>query len=135
METIWELVGDVNRHPEWWPNVIEVHCDGLEEACNYKMITKSPIGIVENDIFVERLDGCRELLIRCINTGVFCKWVLTEARGGTFIDAEFGMDPKTAGTRVFDRVAGKRYFRRWLGQSLEGLRNAAAERVPASRAA
>ena len=62
---------------------------------------------------VERLEGCRELMIRCINTGTYCRWLLTEARGGTFVDAEFGMDPRTAGTRVFDVLAGKRYFRHW----------------------
>jgi hypothetical protein len=64
-------------------------------------------------------------MIRGINTGTYCRWLLTEARGGTFVDAEFGMDPRTVGTRVFDALAGKRYFRHWVGQSLDGLRTAA----------
>jgi ribosome-associated toxin RatA of RatAB toxin-antitoxin module len=25
-EVVWELITDVNRHPEWWPDVEEVHC-------------------------------------------------------------------------------------------------------------
>jgi hypothetical protein len=124
--TVWELIGDVDRHPEWWPKVVEVECEGLDEGCNYRMVTKSPMGgSSEMAIEVERLEGCRELLIRCINTGTYCRWLLTEARGGTFVDAEFGMDPRTMGTRVFDALAGKRYFRRWVGQSLDGLRTAA----------
>ena len=24
VETLWELVGDVRRHPEWWPRIIDV---------------------------------------------------------------------------------------------------------------
>jgi hypothetical protein len=124
--TVWELIGDVDRHPEWWPKVVEVECEGLDEGCNYRMVTMSPMGgSSEMVVEVERLEGCRELLIRCINTGTYCRWLLTEARGGTFVDAEFGMDPRTTGTRVFDALAGKRYFRRWVGQSLDGLRTAA----------
>lgn len=132
VETIWELIGDAKRHPEWWPRMIEVECEGLEEACTYKVIGKSPMGVVENEMLVETLDGCRELSIRCMNTGMYCKWLLTEARDGTFIDAEFGMEPTTAGTRVFDVLAGKRYFRRWVGQSLEGLRKAATRQPTAA---
>ena len=38
------------------------------------------------------------------------------------------MDPQGLANRVFDSVAGKRYFRRWLEASLDGLRVAAGER-------
>jgi hypothetical protein len=96
---VWELVGNVERHPEWWPRVINVQCDGLEEGCSYRQ--------------------------------VYTRWLITEAQGGTFIDAEFGLDPKRAATRVFDVVAGRRYFRHWLEQSIEGLRRAAREGVTA----
>jgi hypothetical protein len=98
------------------------------------MVSRGPVGDVNMDILVERLDGCKEILIRCISTGTYCKWLMTDAQGGTFVDAEFGMDPKTMGTRVFDRVAGKRYYRRWLEQSLEALTRIASER-DAARAA
>jgi hypothetical protein len=80
---------------------------------------------------VERLEDCRELLLRCLDTGTYTRWLVTEAQGGTFIDAEFGLDPKKAATRVFDVVAGRHYFRRWLDESIEGLRRAAREGVPA----
>jgi Polyketide cyclase / dehydrase and lipid transport len=128
---VWELVGNVERHPEWWPRVINVQCDGLEEGCSYRQVYKSPIGVIETEVSVERLDDCRELLLRCIDTGTYTRWLITEAQGGTFIDAEFGLDPKRAATRVFDVVAGRRYFRHWLEQSIEGLRRAAREGVTA----
>jgi hypothetical protein len=128
---VWELVGDVERHKEWWPRVIDVQCNGLEEGCNYRQVFKSPMGVIETDVSVERLDNCRELLLRCLDTGTYTRWLMTESQGGTFIDAEFGVDPETIPVRVFDVVAGKRYFRRWLEQSLDRLRAAAREQVTA----
>jgi uncharacterized protein YndB with AHSA1/START domain len=135
VQEVWSLLEDVDRHPEWWPKVIEVECEGLDEGCDYRMVTQSPVGKVENSIFVERLEGCRELFIRCVNTGTYCRWVLTEARGGTFVDAEFGMEPAAIQHKVFDALAGKRYFRRWVGQSLEALRAAAARAARGRQAA
>jgi hypothetical protein len=130
-EAIWELVGNVERHPEWWPRVVDVHCDGLAEGCSYRQVYKSPMGVIETDVSVERLADCHELLLRCLDTGTYTRWLMTESQGGTFIDAEFGLDPKNAKTRVFDAVAGRRYFRHWLDQSIEGLRRAAREGVTA----
>jgi hypothetical protein len=122
---VWELVANVERHAEWWPRVIDAHCDGLEEGCSYRQVFKSPMGVIETDVSVERLEGCRELLLRCLDTGTYTRWLLTEAQGGTFIDAEFGLDPKTIRMRIFDVMAARRYFRHWLEQSLDGLRRAA----------
>jgi hypothetical protein len=48
--------------------------------------------------------------------------LLTEAQDGTFVDVEMGMQPKGVGNRVFDATAGRRYFRRWLDQSIDALR-------------
>ena len=41
---VWDLISDVERHPEWWPRVIEVQCDGLDEGCTYRQLTQTPIG-------------------------------------------------------------------------------------------
>jgi hypothetical protein len=89
------------------------------------------MGVIETDVSVERLEDCRELLLRCLETGTYTRWLITESQGGTFVDAEFGLDPRGTKTRVFDVVAGRRYFRHWLDQSIEGLRHAAGEGVMA----
>ena len=72
--------------------------------------------------------------MRCLNTGTYTRWLLTEAQGGTFIDAEFGLEPRTLGTRVFDQLAGKRYFRRWLEESLDALERVASPGADRSKA-
>jgi uncharacterized protein YndB with AHSA1/START domain len=127
VETVWELVGDPNRHPEWWPTRVETECPDLEQGCTYRGVVKNPFGRSEEHEFViDRLEDCREIAIRCPEVGVFTRFVLTEAQGGTFVEAEFGAEPTSVGTRVFGALLGKRYLRRWLAQSLEGLERAAA---------
>jgi uncharacterized protein YndB with AHSA1/START domain len=123
---VWELVGNPRRHPEWWPRVIEVRGERFDEGDQYAQVTKSPVGRAETQFVVERMDDLREVQMRCEATGMYTRWLLTEAQGGTFVDVEFGMDPKSVGNRVFDAAVGKLYFRRWLEQSLDALENAAA---------
>lgn len=132
VEVVWSLVRDVNRHPEWWPRVVEVECEGLEEGCTYRQVTESPFGYQELDVVVDRLDEMRELRIRCTNTGTYVDLALTAAGTGTFVDARFGMDPVSMRMRVFDIVAGRRYFRRWLEQSLDAMQRVAAQQAQAT---
>ena len=127
IERIWDLVGDVRRHPEWWPRIIDVQCDELSEGCTFRQVTKRPVGTIETDIVIERLEGCRELTLRCLDTGTCSRWLLTDTHEGTFIDVELGMDPTNLPDRVFNAVAGRRFFRRWLAQSVESLRRASGE--------
>jgi hypothetical protein len=35
-----------------------------------------------------------------------------------------GMDPQGLGLKLFDAAAGRLYFRRWLQQSIDGLKAA-----------
>jgi Polyketide cyclase / dehydrase and lipid transport len=133
IESVWALVRDVNRHPEWWPRVVDVECEGLEEGCSYRQVTESPFGYQELNVVVDRLEEMRELRIRCTDTGTFVDLALAAAGSGTFVEARFGMDPVSARMRVFDAVAGKRYFRRWLEQSLDAMQHAAVQ--PAESAA
>ena len=129
VEVVWDLVADVNRHPDWWPRVIEVECEGLEEGCTYREVVQNPFGQEEEmQMRVEGLEDCKELMIRCVNTPTFFHLLLTEAQDGTFVDGRFGMEPRHLQHRVFDLVAGKRYFRRWLEKSLDAMNRAAAER-------
>lgn len=67
---VWELVGDPDRHSEWWPKVVESDCADPVEGCRYRRVEKSPFGAsVEHEFTVERLEDCRELVIRCVDTG------------------------------------------------------------------
>jgi uncharacterized protein YndB with AHSA1/START domain len=126
---VWELLEDVDRHPEWWPRVVEVECEGLEAGCTYRKVLRGPVGEEDMRVRVDRMEDCKELLIRCVNTGTFVHWTLTEAQQGTFVDARFGMEPAKFQHRVFDVVAGKRYFRSWVRQSLEAMQRVASERA------
>jgi uncharacterized protein YndB with AHSA1/START domain len=131
VEVVWELLADPNRHAEWWPRVVEVQCEGLDEGCTYREVVKTPLGEEELDVLIEDRDELRRLNIRCLNTGTFVRFELTGARGGTFVDSEMGMDPEGIGRRVFDLVVGRRYFASWIVQTLDGLRAAARERAAA----
>jgi uncharacterized protein YndB with AHSA1/START domain len=131
VEVVWELLEDVDRHTEWWPRVLEVECEGLEAGCTYREVIQTPLGRDEMMLHVDRMEDCKELLIRCVNTGTFVHMLLTEAQEGTFVDARFGMDPGKFQYRIFDLVAGKRYFRGWLLQSLDAMQQVAAQRARA----
>lgn len=127
VERIWDLVSDVERHPQWWPRVVEVECEGLaEEGCTYREVVQTPFGKEEMHMLIDGFDDCRNLSIRCLSTGTFVRFGLTEAQDGTFLDCEMGMDPKSFSNRAFDAIAGRRYFRSWLAQTFEALDHAAA---------
>jgi uncharacterized protein YndB with AHSA1/START domain len=127
VEEVWGLLEDVDRHPQWWPRVVEVECDGLEAGCTYREVVQTPLGKDEMMLRVDRLDDCQDLLIRCVNTGTFVHFTLTQAQDGTFVDARFGMEPWKLRHRVIDMAIGKRYFRNWLEQSLEAMERACGD--------
>jgi uncharacterized protein YndB with AHSA1/START domain len=133
VEHVWELVGDPRRHPEWWPRVIEV--DGLETPVadtEFVQTTRSIGGTIQTTMKIEELDDLRQINLRCMDTGTFADWRLTEAQGSTFTELEMGMVPSNMRMRAFDLVIGRPYFRRWSEQALEGLQQAAGE--PSARA-
>jgi Polyketide cyclase / dehydrase and lipid transport len=127
LSRVWELVGDPRRHPEWWPRVVEVRGERFDQGAEYAQVTKSPGGgKVETMFLVESRDELREIKMRCTQTGMYARWLLTEAQRDTFVEVEFGMDPAAIGPRMFDMALGRLYFRRWLEQSLDALETAAA---------
>jgi uncharacterized protein YndB with AHSA1/START domain len=123
VERVWELIGDVNRHPEWWPRVEEVECDLLAEGCTYRQVTRRPDKTIETTISIEDLDDCHQLRVRCLDTGMYAHFVLTPAQGGTFVDAELGVEE--SGLAGLFAAA---FVRRWIAQSLQGLRRAASQK-------
>jgi len=131
--TVWELVGDPNRHPDWWPDIIDVECADIREGCRYRGVVKGLFRADEHDLLIERLDTCQEVSISCENTGVTTRFVLTAAQGGTFVEGHFAIEPNSIGMKVIGAVSGRRVMRSWLERSLENLKHA-AERAPAARA-
>ena len=68
--------------------------------------------------------------MRCLKTGMYAHWQLTAGPGAARSSiSRSGMDPAGFSDRVFDRIAGKTYFRRWAEQSLDALQGAAQARV------
>ena len=130
VERIWELLSDIEHHPEWWPRVVEVECKGLDEGCTYRQVTQTPFGKEEMHLLIAGIDEFRNLSIRCLNTGTFVRFGLTQAQEGTFVEGEMGMDPKGIGNRAFDAIAGRRYFASWMRQTFAALERA-AQRAPA----
>ena len=129
VEVVWDLIADAERHPEWWPRVLAVECEGLEPGCTYREVVQTPTGTDEMKLRVDAMEDCKDLLIRCVNTGTFVHWTLTEAQDGTFVDATFGMEPFKLQYRVFDLAIGRRFFRNWLDESLEAMRRVAPQRA------
>ena len=126
VEEVWELVGDPRRHPEWFPRVIEVNGERIEEGEEYAQVTLDPRGNPDRtDFVIERLDDLHEIRFACQKTGMYAHWLLTDARGNTFVEVEMGMQPKTVPLRLYDAVNGRRYFGRWLDESLDALRRIA----------
>jgi hypothetical protein len=135
VDSIWELIGNPSRHPEWWPRVIEVQGKRFDQGDEYVQVTQGPVGSAETKFLVERIDDLREIRLRCQLTGTYAHWVLTGAQGGTFVDLEMGMDPKALSYKLFDSTLGPRFFRRWADQSLEALSEASCSSSSAGGAA
>ncbi|MGI9021327.1 MAG: SRPBCC family protein [Solirubrobacterales bacterium] len=128
VSVIWNLVSDIDRHPEWWPRVIEIDGERFEQGCTYREVVQTPLGKEEMNIEIEQLDDCENLSIRCVSTGTYVNFLLTEAQGGTFVDSRMGMDPKGVGNKVFDAILGRRFFTGWLQETVEALERAARRR-------
>jgi uncharacterized protein YndB with AHSA1/START domain len=126
---VWELVGDPNHHPDWWPEMLEADCADIEQGCRYRGVVKGPFGADEHEMLIERLDNCEEVSIHCHGTGVTTRFRLTEAQGGTFVEGYFAIEPSSLGMKVIGTLYGRRYLRSWLERSLENLKRA-AEQAP-----
>ena len=125
VERVWSLIGDVNHHPEWWPRVEEVQCDLLEEGCTYRQVTNRPGKTIETTISIESLDDCHELSVRCLDTGMYARFLLTPVQDGTFVDGELGVE-----AHGVEKLVAPMFIRRWIAQSLDGLRRAATSEQP-----
>ena len=128
VSTVWELVGNPGRYPEWFPRVLEIQGERYEEGGQFVMVSHHPIvGRDEPHMLIDQMDDLHEIRMHCTISGMFVHWQLTNAQGGTFVHAEFGMDPIRRRDKVMDAAAGRRFFRGWLDEAVEGLRRAAED--------
>jgi uncharacterized protein YndB with AHSA1/START domain len=123
VEAVWREVGDPARYPAWAGEIVEVtDLDHLQEGARYRQTMKTPFGKSETDFEVEALDDLHEIRVRCMVSGYYMRWVLTEAADDTYAEVEIGMDPKRLGDRAFDATLGRRWYRRTVEDMLERLR-------------
>jgi uncharacterized protein YndB with AHSA1/START domain len=126
LPSVWELVGNPRRYPEWFPRVLEIQGERYEEGGRFVMVTRHPvIGRDEPRMLIDQMDDLHSIRMHCTVSGMFVNWQLTDAQGGTFVHAEFGMDPIRRRDRMLDAAGGRRFFRSWLDEAIEGLRKAA----------
>lgn len=129
-EAIWELLGDPTRYPEW-AGFDAVEITGIPEVeagTEFEQTSRMPgapgkLGLRESTVFrIEEIDELRSLRMRCTTSGWYSNWLLTPAQGGTFVDAEFGIDPTSIGYRLAFGALGTRHFRGTSKDWIDGLR-------------
>jgi hypothetical protein len=125
ISAVWEMVGDPRRYPEWLPRVFEIQGQRFEEGAEFIQVSRHPmLGRSDAHFLIDQMEDLREIRMHCTISGMFVHWQLTEARGGTFLNAAFGMDPIRTQDRLFDLTIGRRFLRRWLTEAVDGLRSA-----------
>ena len=130
VSAVWELVGDPSRYPEWLPRVFEIQGKRFEEGAEFVQVSRQPlVGRDEAHFLIDHMDELREIRMHCTISGMFVHWQLTEAQGDTFLNAAFGMDPLRRRDRLIDFTVGRRFFRRWLAEAVDGLKSAVNRRM------
>ena len=132
LDVVWSLVGDPRRFPDWAGNVVEV--TGLAEVsvgAQFQQKSRMLGGSEETTFVIEELEDLHEIRLRCLTSGFYTYWLLTEAGESTFADAEIGMDPVSSRYRAVNAVVGKRYYRRLLNDVLGSLREVATRELAA----
>ena len=124
LEAVWAQVGDPNRYPEWAGEIVEVEgLDTVEPGARYEQEGRTPFGGTRKTEFViEAFEEMREICVRCMVSGWYLHWLLTEADKDTFAEVRVGMDPTHVGYRAVDSTVGKRWYRRTAETTLEQLR-------------
>ncbi len=127
ISTVWELVGDPTRYPEWLPRTLEIQGERFDEGDEFVQVSQQPLfGRTEAHFLVDSKDELREIRMHCTISGMFVHWQLTEAQGGTFLNAIFGMEPRRPRDHLSDFTVGRRFFSRWLAEAVDSLKSAAA---------
>jgi hypothetical protein len=122
---VWREVGDPSRYPLWAGDIVEVTgLDQVTKGAQYRQKMRTAFGTKSESAFVvEELDDLREIQVRCLTSGYYLHWLLTEAGDDTFAEIEIGMDPKHVGYRAVDKTVGRRWYRRTVEETLDRLRS------------
>lgn len=125
VEDVWQLLADPSRFPEWSGDTIEVTGvpTQIEKGSTYRNTSRGPLGLKTTTTFeVAELDELHEIKLRCQTSGYYSHWLLTEARGDTFAEVEYGVEPQGVQQRVLSTTMTKKTIRRYADQSLDGIR-------------
>jgi uncharacterized protein YndB with AHSA1/START domain len=125
VEDVWGLLSDLSRFPDWSAPTIEV--TGLptrvEKGSTFRQTSRGPLGMKNTTTFeVEALDDLREIKLRCQTSGYYSHWVLAEARGDTFAEVEYGVEAHGLQQRAIGATITKGALRRYMTDSLDGVR-------------
>ena len=127
LERVWELVGDPNRYPEWASDIVEV--TGLPRIAQdetFRQVTRTANGTSAATFKIEEVEDLHSIKMRCLDTNTYTRFVLTDARGETFVDVETGTASTTLRDKALDATKRKLFFRRLVNRMLDGLRKALA---------
>ena len=127
VEQVWDLIGDPNRYPEWWPLAIEVEgLPRIETQATYRQVSRVLGATVETTFRIETLDDLREIKVVCNDFGTNARWLITPAQDATVADIEIGFESNRASLGVLRAPLAKRYLRTWAAETIGGLRGAVA---------
>jgi uncharacterized protein YndB with AHSA1/START domain len=125
IDAVWQLVGDPARYPEWAGGVVEVTgLATLEQGATFRQKLRGPVGSTETTFVIDELQDLHEIRLRCLSSGLYSRWLLTEAQDATFAEVDVGMEPTSLRYRAADATLGRVWYRRIGEGSLAGLRAA-----------
>jgi hypothetical protein len=120
---VWSLVGDPNRYPEWAGDVLDVTgLPTVQEGAQFTQRSRLPVGSRTTTFVVDKLDDLHEIQLRCLTSGYYSHWLLTEAQDATFVDVEIGMEPVALSYRAVDATVGKWWYRRLVESALDSVK-------------
>ena len=106
MESVWALVGDPNRYPEWASEIVEV--TGLatvEKDAIFQQVSQDQGETEVVNFCIEECDEMiRTIQMRCLESRFYLRAGLTEAQGNTFVDIETGTSKGNRGARPTKRT-------------------------------
>jgi hypothetical protein len=129
LETVWELVGDPNRYPEWASDIVEVTgLPRIAQDATFRQVTRTANRTSAATFKIEELENLRSIKMRCLDTNTYTRFVLTDVRGETFVDVETGTASTALRDKALDATKRRLFFRRLVNRMLDGLREAVERR-------